>query len=100
MIVPFKLFPMQKDLIQTYLDEKFVVANKYRQAGISTTTCAYIAWYVMFNKNRQVAIVADKLETARDELMSDVVEFIDNCPEWLRPKTGRQTEKFLKDTQN
>jgi len=99
MIVPFKLFPMQKDLIQTYLDEKFVVANKYRQAGISTTTCAYIAWYVMFNKNRQVAIVADKLETARDELMSDVVEFIDNCPEWLRPKTGRQTEKFLKDTQ-
>lgn len=98
-IVPFKLFPMQKDLIQTYLEEKFIVANKYRQAGISTTTCAYIAWYVMFNKNRQVAIVADKLETARDKLMYDVVEFIDNCPEWLRPKTGRQTEKFLKDTQ-
>lgn len=99
MIVPFKLFPMQKELIETYLSNKFVVANKYRQAGISTTTCAYIAWYVMFNNNRQVAIVADKLETARDELMSDVVEFIDNCPDWLRPKTGRQTEKFLKDTQ-
>ena len=99
MIVPFKLFPMQKDLIQRYLENRFVVANKYRQAGISTTTCAYIAWYVMFNKNRQVAIVADKLETARDEIMSDVVEFIDNCPDWLRPKTGRDTEKFLKDTQ-
>jgi hypothetical protein len=98
-IVPFKLFPMQKELIETYLANKFVVANKYRQAGISTTTCAYIAWYIMFNENRQVAIVADKLETARDELMSDVVEFIDNCPDWLRPKTGRQTEKFLKDTQ-
>ncbi len=99
MIVPFKLFPMQKDLIRCYLEERFVVANKYRQAGISTTTCAYIAWYVMFNKNRQVAIVADKLETARDELMSDVVDFIDSCPDWLRPKTGRDTEKNLKDTQ-
>lgn len=99
MIVPFKLFSMQKELIETYLNNKFVVANKYRQAGISTTTCAYIAWYVMFNSNRQVAIVADKLETARDKLMSDVVEFIDNCPDWLRPKTGRQTKKFLKDTQ-
>jgi len=98
-IVPFKLFPMQKELIQTFLDERFVVANKYRQAGISTTTCAYIAWYVMFNSNRQVAIVADKLETARDELMSDVVDFIEGCPEWLKPKTGRQTEKNLKDTQ-
>jgi hypothetical protein len=99
MLVSFKLFPMQKDLIETYLKERFVVANKYRQAGISTTTCAYIAWYVMFNNNRQVAIVADKLETARDEIMSDVVDFIDGCPEWLKPKTGRASEKFLKDTQ-
>ena len=100
LIVPFKLFEFQKLLIQTYRENRFVVANKYRQAGISTTTCAYIAWYIMFNENRQVAIVADKLETARDEIMSDVVLFINSCPEWLRPKTGRDTnEKNLKDTQ-
>ena len=99
LIVFFKLFEFQKDLIRAYQENRFVVANKYRQAGISTTTCAYIAWYVMFNRNRQVAIVADKLETARDELMNDVVDFIENCPSWLRPKTGRNTEKNLKDTQ-
>lgn len=100
LIVPFKLFDFQKDLIETYRDNRFVVANKYRQAGISTTTCAYIAWYIMFNPNRQVAIVADKLETARDEIMSDVVLFIEGCPEWLRPKTGRDTDKKnFKDTQ-
>jgi len=99
LIVPFKLFEFQKELIQEYQKNRFVVANKYRQAGVSTTTCAFIAWYVMFNRNRQVAIVADKLETARDELMSDVVEFIEGCPVWLRPKTGRNTEKNLKDTQ-
>lgn len=99
MIVPFKLFGFQKKLIRAYQQNRFVVANKYRQAGISTTTCAYIAWYVMFNRNRQVAIVADKLITARDELMGDVVDFIDSCPSWLRPKTGKQSEKGLKDTQ-
>jgi hypothetical protein len=99
-IVRFKLFDFQKKLIQTYMDNRFVVANKYRQAGVSTTTCAYIAWYIMFNQNRQVAIVADKLEVARDEIMSDVVLFIEGCPSWLRPKTGRDaTEKNLKDTQ-
>jgi len=98
-IIPFKLFDFQKDLIEIYLQNKFVIANKYRQAGVSTTTCAYIAWYIMFNENRQVAIVADKLETAKDELMSDVVNFIEDCPDWLKPKTGRQTEKNLKDTQ-
>jgi len=99
MIIPFKLFDFQKDLIKSYQDNRFVVANKYRQAGISTTTCAYIAWYVMFNQNRQVAIVADKLETAVGELMTDVVDFINSCPSWLRPKTGRETENNLKDTQ-
>jgi len=99
LIVPFILFTFQKDLIKTYKANRFVIANKYRQAGISTTTCAYIAWYVMFNKNRSVAIVADKLETAKDELMNDVVEFISNCPEWLRPKTGKETDDKFKDTQ-
>ena len=100
LIVNFKLFDFQKELIQTYRDNRLVVANKYRQAGISTTTCAYIAWYIMFNPNRQVAIIANKLETARDEIMSDVVLFIEGCPAWLRPKTGRESEggKF-KDTQ-
>jgi len=100
-IVPFKLFVFQKRLIQSYLDERFNIANKYRQAGISTATCAYIAWYVMFNSNRTAAIVADKLETARDELMNDVVEFIEGCPDWLKPKTGKGagTDKSYKDTQ-
>lgn len=100
LIIPFRLFDFQKDLIQTYRSNRLVVANKYRQAGISTTTCAYIAWYIMFNSNRQVAIIANKLETARDEIMSDVVLFIESCPAWLRPKTGRETETGkYKDTQ-
>jgi len=99
LIVQFKLFDFQVDLVNTYLNNRFVVANKYRQAGVSTTTCAYIAWYVMFNQNRSVAIVADKLETARDELMNDVVMFIDSCPEWLRPKTGKESNDKFKDTQ-
>lgn len=100
LIVPFILFPFQRDLINTYENNRFAIANKYRQAGISTATCAYLAWYVSFNSNRSVAIVADKLETARDELMNDVVDFIDGCPEWLRPKTGKDViDKVYKDTQ-
>jgi hypothetical protein len=96
LIVPFKLFPFQKFVIEEYLSHKFNIANKYRQAGITTTTCAYIAWYVMFNKNRGVAIVANKVETARDEFMADVVDFIENCPEWLRPKPDKKDTQKLK----
>jgi hypothetical protein len=104
LIVPFKLFPFQIDLINDYISNRFVIPNKYRQAGISTATCAYIAWYVMFNRNRSVAIVANKQMMAENELMKDVVDFIDGCPAYLKPKTGKSDKKTkggkdLKDTQ-
>lgn len=85
-IVPFKLFDFQRDLIAAYRDNKLNIANKYRQAGISTCTSAYIAWYVAFNENRNVAIVADKMETAVNEMMKDVSDFLYQCPSWLVPQ--------------
>ena len=100
MIVPFKLFEFQKHLIQQYLNHDFNIANKYRQAGISTCTCAFLAWYVMFNKNRSIAIIADKLGTAQDELMNDVVEFVEGCPTWLKPKPTRKNTQKLKRYDN
>lgn len=99
-LVPFKLFDFQKKLINGYLENRFVVANKYRQAGISTATCAYIAWYIMFKENRSVAIVANKLETARDEMMTDVVDFIEGCPKWLRPNPDVKNTQKLKRYDN
>jgi hypothetical protein len=95
-IVPFKLFDFQKDLIEQYKSNRFNVANKYRQAGVSTTTCAYITWYVMFNENAKVAVVANKLETARDELMSDIIDFIAQCPDYLQPVNEDTTGKKAK----
>jgi hypothetical protein len=93
-IVPFKLFDFQKELIQCFRDHKLNIANKYRQAGISTATSAYIAWYIAFNSDRTVAIVADKLETAVSEMMKDVVDFLDSCPSWLVPQPdGKDNEK-------
>jgi hypothetical protein len=100
MIVPFKLFEFQKTLIDSFLTNDFNIANKYRQAGISTTTCAFLAWYIMFNKNRSVAIIADKIMTAQDELMSDVVNFIEGCPDWLKPKPSRKNTQKLKRYDN
>jgi len=95
-IVPFKLFPFQKKLISEYQKNRFNIANKYRQAGISTTTCAYLAWYLMFNEDRSIAIVANKLETAQNELMNDVVDFIDTSPDWLRPSADKKDTQKLK----
>lgn len=85
-VVPFILFPFQKKIIDSYYENRLNLTNKYRQAGISTITCAYLAWYISFRKNRKVAILADKLDTARDELMKDVTDFIEMFPPYLRPE--------------
>jgi hypothetical protein len=90
--VPFKLFPFQKILIASYNDNLLNITNKYRQAGISTITCAFIAHHVMFNSKRMVAVVADKVTTAKNELMKDVCMFIDQTPSWLRPKYSDSTK--------
>jgi len=94
-IVPFKLFDFQKDLIHDYQKNRLNIANKYRQAGISTSTSAYIAWYMAFTTiARNVAIVADKQETAMNEMMKDVVDFLEACPDWLVPQpTEKDNEK-------
>lgn len=99
-IVPFKLFDFQKVLIKAFQKNKQNIANKYRQAGVSTTTCAYITWYVMFNDNRYVAVVADKLETARDELLSDIIDFIECCPNYLKPKIASKDTAHHKRYKN
>ena len=41
--VPFKLFPRQQDLCCALGDASNVVTTKPRQAGITTTSAAYIA---------------------------------------------------------
>ena len=94
-IVPFKLFSFQKDLVRDYQKYRLNIANKYRQAGISTATSAYIAWYIGFTTiKRNVAIVADKQETAMNEMMKDVVDFLESCPTWLVPQpTKKDNEK-------
>jgi len=102
-IIPFILFPFQKDLIASYEKNRFNITNKYRQAGISTVTCAWLASYIAFNSNRSVAIVANKLETARDELMKDVTDFIDMLPPFLHPqisgKDAANHKRYLNGSQ-
>jgi len=83
-IVPFELFPFQEELINSYRDNRWNITNKYRQAGVSTSTCAYIAWYLMFNENREVGVVADKVTTAEEELLKDIANFIADCPHYIK----------------
>jgi len=84
-MVPFKLFYKQKQIIKSY--EKFNrnIITKPRQAGVSTTTAAYIAAKCAFGdpeNQHKVLILANK-QTLAQEFLKKVKDFLDQIPYWV-----------------
>jgi len=82
-VVPFKLFPFQKDIVGTIHNNRFTICKLPRQSGKTTTLVAYILHYVLFNNNINVAILANKAATARD-ILSRLQLAYEHLPKWLQ----------------
>jgi hypothetical protein len=82
-LVPFDLWDFQEEVIQTVHNNRFVICKFPRQTGKSTTMIAYILHYVLFNDNMNVAVLANKLATAR-ELLSRLQLAYEHLPKWLQ----------------
>lgn len=80
--VPFKLYPFQEDCIKDFVDYRFNIVVKARQLGLSTTAAAYVAWLMLFHKDKSILVVATKLGTAAN-LVKKVKSIIKNVPDWL-----------------
>lgn len=83
--VRFKLFPRQKEIIYAYEKHRFNLITKPRQAGVSTTTAAYMAIKVGFadvDNPEAVLIIANKQELAF-EFLSKIKDFLSQLPRWV-----------------
>ena len=83
--VPLKLFPDQKHLIDDFEEFEENIALKYRQAGVSTVTSAWISKKLVFAKKsrpEKILIIANKLDTAV-EMANKIRAFVDQWPDWL-----------------
>lgn len=83
--VPFKLFPIQQNILHNFKKSRYNLALKYRQAGLSTITAAYVCWLLLFadeESPEKVLIVANKRDTAA-LMLKKVNEFINQCPDWM-----------------
>ena len=92
-----KLRDYQKKLITTVTSEyynkdldifiprnRMIINMQARQTGKTTTTSAYIAWYLCFHTDRNVAIMANKDKTAR-EIVDKVIQIFKGLPYFLKP---------------
>lgn len=84
-MVPFKLFYKQKQIIKSYEKNNRNIVTKPRQAGVSTTTAAYIAAKCAFGdpaNPHKVLILANK-QTLAQEFLKKVKDFLDQIPYWV-----------------
>lgn len=82
-LVPFDLYPYQERMVDTFVNERFVICKLPRQTGKSTTIVSFLLHYILFNENVNCAILANKLSTSR-ELLSRLQLAYEHLPKWLQ----------------
>ena len=83
--VPLELFPDQISLLQDYENYEENIALKYRQAGVTTVTAAWVSKRLVFAKKTQpekILIIANKLDTSM-EMANKIRAFVDQWPSWV-----------------
>lgn len=88
------LYPYQERLIQTYQDHRFVIYKKFRQGGFTTMSIAYGLWKAIFQPKQTIMVIGmtDRQAVNTGEIAH---RFIDNMPEWVRPKLGRKNQHVI-----
>ena len=82
-IVPFHPYPFQKELVHSFHDNRFTICKLPRQSGKSVTVTAYLIHQAIFRDNINIAILANKRETAY-ELMAKLQTSYENLPKWMQ----------------
>ena len=82
-LIPFDMYPFQKEMVGTFHNNRFTICKLPRQSGKTTTMVSYILHYVLFNESVNVAILANKAATARD-ILSRLQLAYENLPKWLQ----------------
>lgn len=83
--VPLELFPDQEQLILDYENFNENITRKYRQAGVSTVTAAWISKRLQTaspDKPERILIIANKRDTSI-EMANKIRFFLEQWPSWM-----------------
>jgi hypothetical protein len=82
-LIPFEMYDFQVGMVERFHNHRFNIAKLPRQSGKSTVVTSYLLWYIIFNSNVNVAILANKAATAR-EMLSRLQLSYENLPKWMQ----------------
>ena len=81
--VPFEMYDFQEEMVELCHKSRFIISKMPRQSGKSTTVTSYLLHYILFNQSMSVAMLANKLTTAR-ELLGRLKMAYEFLPLWLQ----------------
>jgi hypothetical protein len=82
-IVPFNLYEFQEDMVNTFINKRFVICKIPRQSGKTITTVAFLLHTILFNENYNLAVLAHK-GSAANGILSRLKLAYENLPTWLQ----------------
>src|SRR5210317_1260811 len=83
-LVPFELYPYQKQMFEHFNSNRFNIVLACHQSGKSISACAYLLWYALFHSEKTIAVMANKGATAR-EMLGRITLMLENIPFFLQP---------------
>lgn len=94
-LVPFKLYPFQKDILKNLQEHRFNILRKFRQAGCTTISAAYALWMIVFQKHKQVVILS-KGDAESTEVLDRIKIMYEELPVFLKPKMVEDNKHTMK----
>jgi hypothetical protein len=85
----------QEQIIQNMHNNKFNILMASRQIGKTVTTAIYIVWFLLFNKDKNVLMVADNMSTTK-EIMEKLRIVLDNLPFFMKPGISKINESSIR----
>jgi len=83
-VITFKPYDYQVELINNFTDNRFNVCLLSRQSGKSTIVAAYALWYACFHSHKNIGIVSNKADAAKN-FLSRLKYMYELLPVWLKP---------------
>ena len=82
-LIMFEPYTFQEEILQKVVDNRFLICKMPRQSGKTTAIAAMLLWYTLFHQNYNIAILANKMQQAR-EILSRIQLAYEHLPRWLQ----------------
>ncbi len=83
-LIPFELYEYQKEAVEKFQNNRNLIICASRQSGKTSVTTVILLHTALFNKNKLIAILANKGATSR-EILKRVKTAYEYLPDFLKP---------------